>query len=652
MASITSPDLTAQVPSKTKPSPSPHLTYRPDIDGLRAVAVVSVVLFHLNLLRGGFVGVDVFFVISGFLITSLLWKEVHQTGSISLTSFYERRIRRIFPALIAMFAVTWVVGYKYLFPFEFVDYARSLLAALLSVANIFFWRESGYFAAPASAKPLLHTWSLGVEEQFYLLFPPLLAFLFRAVPKHLKTIVWVLAAVSFAACVVMTRLAPDAAFYLPVTRAWELLLGSQLAIHDLPLLHRRAWRNLAAGAGLLMLCFTLLRFSSATPFPGYLALLPSVAATLLIAAGKYGTHPIGKALSWKPFVFVGLVSYSLYLWHWPLIVFAQHGMPIRFGLPSSKYTILPLSFLLAVLSWRFVERPFRRSRKAAHVFSGAALAIAAISALACVTLFTGGFVTRFAPRVLEIAAFGDQTTDATHQTYRVGSCFLTSGNTFGDFRPDPCLVLDPVRTNVLLLGDSHAAMLYKGLQDAFPEVHFLQATASGCLPLAESGQRHNARGACTQLVSYMLNQWLPVHHVANVLIAANWQSPEDIRNMGGTIRYLRGLGLSPVLIGPPPEYDAPLPTLVALSIQQGNPSLVTQHRLGKMQGIESYSEQITSNIWHIPYLSIYRTLCTQKDCLTLFPDDVPVQSDADHLSVPASDFVAASWRTAHAEPWR
>ena len=334
MASVTLPDFGAHAKATSRTATATHISYRPDIDGLRAIAVVSVILFHLNALRGGFVGVDIFFVISGFLITSLLWKEIQATGTVSLIGFYDRRIRRIFPALFAMFAVSWVVGFLYLFPNEFTAFARSMLAALLSVANLFFWRESGYFAAAASTKPLLHTWSLGVEEQFYVLFPPLLALLYKLSARRLKLSLTVLALLSFALCVALTRSSPDAAFYLPVTRAWQLLFGSLLALNDLAVLRHRLWRNAAALLGLLILGYTLLRFSSATPFPGYMALLPTLAAALLIAAGTKGKTLVGRVLSFKPFVFVGLISYSLYLWHWPLIVFADHGLPIRFGLPS------------------------------------------------------------------------------------------------------------------------------------------------------------------------------------------------------------------------------------------------------------------------------------------------------------------------------
>ena len=629
---------------------SAHLSYRPDIDGLRAIAVVSVILYHLNALRGGFVGVDVFFVISGFLITSLLWKEIQQTGTVSLIAFYDRRIRRIFPALIAMFAVTWVVGYRYLFPNEFMAFARSLLAALLSVANIFFWRESGYFAAAASSKPLLHTWSLGVEEQFYVFFPPLLALLYKLSAKHLKTILTVLAVLSFALCVVLTKRAPDAAFYLPVTRAWQLLFGSLLALSSLSVLRDRMARNVTALLGLLMLGYTLFRFSNATPFPGYMALLPTLGAAMLIAAGSNGTTLVGKVLSFKPFVCIGLISYSLYLWHWPLIVFADHGLPIRFGLPSVKYSILVLSFVFGFLSWRFVERPFRRARKVSHTFSYAALATVCIAALVAATLGTKGFVSRFAPRVLKIAAYRDDTADQVQKTFRVGTCFIANSGKFKDYKQDACLALDPSRKNVLLFGDSHAAMLYQALHETYPDVAFQQATASGCLPVVGAGQRSNARGGCRDVIDFTLKQWLPAHHVDYVVIAANWQ-PGDMAKMDRTIKYLKDLGQSPVLVGPPTEYDMPLPTLLALSMQKQQPAMLDQHRLKAMGAIDAYGAKAAAETWNVPYLSIYNVVCPAGQCMTLFPGDIPVQVDADHLSLPASQYVAQAWKTSGSAPW-
>ena len=268
-----------------------------------------------------------------------------------------------------------------------------------------------------------------------------------------------------------------------------------------------------------------------------------------------------------------------------------------------------------------------------------------------VTLGTSGFLSRFSPRVLKIAAYQDDTAATVQTAYRVGSCFVTSGDKYTSFRQDTCLQLDPARKNVLLFGDSHAAMLYLALHNVDQGVAFQQGTASGCLPVVEAGQRANARSTCRELVDFVLKQWLPAHHVDYVAIAANWQSPADLKKMDGTLQYLKGLGQSPVLVGPPPEYDMPLPTLLALSIQKQIPGMAAQHRLKAMSAIESYGERSADDDWHIPYLSIYKIVCPATQCMTLLPGDIPVQNDADHLSLPAAQFVAQAWRNHGTTPW-
>src|SRR5215813_12350400 len=299
---------------------SGRLKYRADIDGLRAVAVLSVMAFHMELshFSGGFVGVDVFFVISGYLISAIVFSEISD-GTYSITSFYERRIRRIFPALFGMLIVFSACASLYLFTSEMVNYAKSLLAATASVSNFYFWQHSGYFDSPTS-NPLLHTWSLAVEEQFYILFPLYLWAVRRFYPKHLKLSVGVLVVASLFASAIVVHFNPITAFYMPYTRAWELLTGTLLALGIFPRFSSSWLRNSAALVGMLMIFCSVVTYSPTTLFPGLSALLPCVGAALIIHAGEGGTTLIGRVLSWRPVVFIGLISYSLYLWHWPVIL--------------------------------------------------------------------------------------------------------------------------------------------------------------------------------------------------------------------------------------------------------------------------------------------------------------------------------------------
>jgi peptidoglycan/LPS O-acetylase OafA/YrhL len=285
-----------------------------------------VLAFHIGLtgFRGGFVGVDVFFVISGYLISSIIFAEIN-SSRFTITGFYERRIRRIFPALVATLAATSVFAVIYLLPGELIDYAKSMLAATGSASNLYFWWHSGYFSSPTS-KPLLHTWSLAVEEQFYITFPLFLLLVRRFFPQALRTAVVILFFVSLVtSCLVVSR-NPDTAFYMPYTRAWELLLGTLLSLGVFPRL-RSAWlRNLATLGGIGMIMWSVLLYSQETLFPGLSALVPCVGTALIVWAGEAGTSLVGSALSWRPVVFVGLISYSLYLWHWPVIVLHQMGV--------------------------------------------------------------------------------------------------------------------------------------------------------------------------------------------------------------------------------------------------------------------------------------------------------------------------------------
>ncbi|HWB53098.1 MAG TPA: acyltransferase, partial [Tepidisphaeraceae bacterium] len=335
--------------------------YRPDIDGLRAIAVIAVVFYHFRVppFSGGFVGVDVFFVISGFLISRLIWSEMG-AGHFSFVDFYERRVRRILPALFAMLAVVTIASIFLLFPHMLVNYAMSLMATAGFVSNFHFFGATGYWAPAAAEEPLLHTWSLAVEEQFYLVFP-LLLILFSG-KSRTTLLVSILAGwlVSFAVSVISVHHAPISAFYLLPSRFWELLTGGFLAVSDLRPPANTFSRNLVALLGLALIALGVFGLSANSTFPGVNALPPCVGTALLICANT-GSRPapwINAALATRAPVAVGLISYSLYLWHWPIFVLATSVLP--HGLDTQQTAIaIVASFILAALSWRFVEQPFR-----------------------------------------------------------------------------------------------------------------------------------------------------------------------------------------------------------------------------------------------------------------------------------------------------
>ena len=336
--------------------------YRPDIDGLRALAVMLVVLNHAGLgFPGGYIGVDVFFVISGYLITGILLRELAQ-GTFSFWAFWERRVRRIFPALFVVTACTVIAGYRLLLPADFFALGKSVVAATLGYSNIHFWGESGYFDTSTAEKPLLHTWSLAVEEQFYL-FIPLLLFALAMTGRQRWTRSILTALFTFSllsACWLVWRRTSFTFYWLP-TRAWELLGGSLLAMAPAlsePLARRR---GLLAWAGLSLILLPACLYTKETIFPGPAAILPVLGAVLLIATGGATPTSVHRCLEWKPVVFVGTISYSLYLVHWPPIAFANYFALV----PPPWWTRacwVAISLVLATLSWWLVETPFRGRR--------------------------------------------------------------------------------------------------------------------------------------------------------------------------------------------------------------------------------------------------------------------------------------------------
>jgi peptidoglycan/LPS O-acetylase OafA/YrhL len=341
------------------------MKYRPEIDGLRAIAVIPVIFFHagFEFFKGGFVGVDVFFVISGYLITSVILQEMEEKR-FSLAGFYERRARRILPALFFVMLVSLLFSWMILMPPDMLDFSQSVLATTTFSSNILFWLESGYFGRAAELKPLLHTWSLAVEEQYYILFPLFLLLTWRFGKKAILIILGFVFLISLLGAHFAAYHRPEAGFYLLPTRGWEILVGAFAAF----ILHEKkeiefpkVERQILSSLGLFMIAAAICLFDAQTPFPSLYALIPTVGAFLVVLFAKEGTL-VYVLLSQRALVGIGLISYSAYLWHQPILVFARH----RSLTELSDLTILFLCFLsfpLAYLSWRFIEQPFRRRER-------------------------------------------------------------------------------------------------------------------------------------------------------------------------------------------------------------------------------------------------------------------------------------------------
>jgi peptidoglycan/LPS O-acetylase OafA/YrhL len=336
-----------------------HFQYRTDIDGLRAIAVLSVLFFHYDLpgFSGGFVGVDIFFVISGFLITRIILQDLKEE-KFSISRFYERRIRRIFPALFSVIGFTLIVGWFILDTSAFKNLGQSVTATTLFSSNILFWRESGYFDTQSIYKPLLHTWSLSVEEQFYIFFPLVLVLIHYYQKK--KYLNWILLILIFSLGLSIwgVNYRQMATFYLLPTRAWEILSGSILALGILPSTSNSLLKNLLSFIGLGLIIYSVGFYNKATLFPGYNSLLPVLGAVLIIYSNNLSSSIVGRILSTKPLIFIGLISYSLYLWHWPIVSFSKY-LIIRRMTWQETTVIIVFSLLVATISWKYIEAPFR-----------------------------------------------------------------------------------------------------------------------------------------------------------------------------------------------------------------------------------------------------------------------------------------------------
>ncbi len=621
--------------------------YRPDIDGLRAVAVLAVVAFHsgFRAVPGGFVGVDVFFVISGYLICGLVDREVREKR-FSAAQFYRRRILRIAPAFVAVLLACVALAYAFLLPTELEDFARSLIAATLSSSNIFFAQQSGYFDAPALAKPLLHTWSLGVEEQFYLVFPFLLILLERWLPNRRRTVLAVLAALSLAAAALLGASRPVTVFYEMPFRFWELALGALAALGAFPGLSTTLARNGAAAAGLAMIAGAVFLVSDTTPF-AVATLIPCLGALLVILAGERGSSLAGWGLSLPPVVFLGLISYSLYLWHWPIIVFQNADAVFLHdpGSPRTKLTLIAIAIGVAALSWRVIEQPFRgRSGArfpAARTFRWAATAAAVLVGLGIASLAIDGGAFRFPPEAVRVAAY--LAYDPV-PSFRQGRCFVHGP---GEFDPATCLHLDAERPNVLLLGDSHAAHLWWGLSRTFTNVNVLQATASGCKPVIVP--RLLESSVCRAVMTDMFDRFLTHNHVAAVILAAQWNE-DDVPKIAVTVKRLQEDGVTPILVGPIPQYDYALPRLLADAIRYKDPTYPDAHLMKGLDELDTRMQDLAARE-HVTYVSLMHLLCRNGRCEHDATPTVPLQFDSGHLTKEGSLLVAGRLDRDHALPW-
>lgn len=547
---------------------------RREIDGLRAIAVLPVLFYHADIgFPGGYIGVDVFFVISGYLITSLILKDL-DAGQFSIVEFWERRIRRILPALGVVLLATIAAGWFLFLANDFKDLGKSLVAQVMLMSNVYFWKESGYFAEPAEVKPLLHTWSLAVEEQFYLLFPFLLVAIKRYASKLLVPILMFIIAASFCLSVYGTTHHASATFYLLPMRAWELLTGAFLAAIPVTRVPANKWlREFLSWAGMLGILGAALLYTRDTKFPGLAALPPCIGTALIIWTNGNSLTSVGRLLSSGPLVFIGLISYSLYLWHWPVLVFFKYWVPDKLAM-ELRIALLLASVGLAALSWKFVETPFRKRaifKKRAHIFEFAAVTLGLLLGAGLVVLRMQGVPSRIPAPVQQYA---DGSIDkAPIREISLGEARNGEFNELGIGERN-----SPV--DLLVWGDSHAMAVMPAVEALCREhsVRALGATHSSTPPLIGyvcTGQYSlkNESIAFNEAIAEFIRR----HHVSDVLLVADWGGygsktdadntiPELHRGLLATISALKGSGTRIWVMKQVPEHRWNVPRALASTV--------------------------------------------------------------------------------------
>ena len=633
--------------------------YRADIDGLRAIAVVAVILYHFwgKALPGGFLGVDVFFVISGFLITRILVRE-NEAGNYSILRFYDRRIRRIMPALLATMAATSLMVWLIYLPVDAVGYAKSVIATLAFLSNVYFWRDgTAYFSNDAVTKPLLHTWSLGIEEQFYIVFPLLIWLLMKLGGR--RAVCWgigAIAAASLALAVAATAINANvvldnplamnawdvgvAAFYLLPTRAWELGLGAGLAMTRGGRGQATQAQAAVAAGALVLLLASLLVLDPVAYAPLPPATFACAATTLLIALGQRDSW-VARSLGARPCAATGLISYSLYLWHWPVYVFGRYFLIGEPTLPQ-LLAMLALTLALAALSWRYVERPFRGPR--IPTFRVLALAVAASAALAAgavALIATRGAPGRF-PRSL--AAY-DQAMAAHYQ------CPLARRVPFGGI--NGCLLAgpggDPQSAQVVLFGNSHAEMYAPAVAPALARrgLQGLMVSTGGCLPMT----RFNTSRDCIELMRSGIEAVARLPRASTVIIASTWPRdiglydargrpvpvptwPQYLAALKETLDRLESAGKTIVLVGPAPwpGYNSPSRAARELAFRGRLETPLEQSRAtydARFGPVEAWLDTVGTRITVIRPSSV---LCDWARC-SFEIDGKPAYFDDNHLSL-------------------
>ncbi|MDB2475074.1 acyltransferase [Amylibacter sp.] len=637
------------------------MKYRAEIDGLRALAVVPVILFHagFELFSGGFVGVDVFFVISGYLITTILIEDL-ENQRFSLVNFYERRARQILPALFFVILVCIPFAWMWMLPNQMKDFSQSLVAVSLFASNVLFWRESGYFDAAAEEKPLLHTWSLAVEEQYYVLFPIFLFLAWRYGKNRVFWMIVVMASISLLLSEWGWRNNEIANFYLAPTRAWELFAGSISAF----IVQKNGVQknNSLALLGLAAIIFSIFFYDETTPFPSVYALVPVLGVVLLVLYADKTTF-VAKLLSTKGFVGVGLISYSAYLWHQPLFAFArirslEHPSPIL------MLSLSAISILLAYCSWRYIEKPFRGKlilqRQAVFLMSFVALIITFT-----IGMF-GHFSNGYSYRMNNIPGWTSlQAIPVVETTH----CHNAGRRTLTQLQANDYCILGNGELNTAIIGDSHAGALFDAAENYLETRNISAIAVSGgfCAPLLNG---FSARNDCVEIIKEAFLFAINHETIDTIIIAAEWanytsgyrdnltpelwqddegkaETPSDnvaifARSFSKTFSVLSETGKRIIIFHPVPEFNQFAYDFIGQSVMLNHaeslseavsliPSITLQEYYERNKDVLEVFEMHSSP--NIDYINVIEIFCDTELCRQYDETGSVLYSDSNHVNL-------------------
>mgnify|MGYP000010433901 CR=1 FL=1 len=621
------------------------MIYRKEIDGLRALAVLPVILFHAGFapLRGGFVGVDIFFVISGYLITTIIADEIER-GSFSLIKFYERRARRILPALFFVMLCTLPFAWFWMLPNELTQFSETLIAVPLFYSNILFYLTSGYFETASELKPLLHTWSLAVEEQFYVLFPLFLLFSWRRLDKKQIILLLILLALTSLLTAQWGSLThPSFTFFLLPTRSFELLIGSLISLSINPQKISKSisqpFRKYLSIVGLLLIVYAIVSFNEKTPYPSLYTLIPTLGTGLILVFSS-SQDIVGKLLGSRLFVGIGLISYSTYLWHQPLLAFAR--LKIFSELTGTNlFIIISSTVLLGYLSWRFIERPFRDVKTISlKKFTGLVVGLAAIFVGTGLYGYKNeGLLSRFPVEAQLYVQNNDF--NNWYIPVRKDQCHLQDIN----LTKHAGICYENKRPLIAIWGDSHASALYPGLKKLQEQYSFgvTQLTAAGCPPLSDIDTL--TRPNC-DLINTKNLQDLSLANPDVLILHSAWKYANNDLIQSKLNDLLDKISTrlpntKIIIIGPvvrwsvSPQYSGYLFWLTNKNIpvpKRLNGTVLTE--------MDSLLEGIAISR-NIKYLSLSKILCNDEGCLSRLGNNINdfVQIDSSHLSKIGSEFI-------------